>query len=41
MIQFDDRSAPVAGRFNSYEQVQRLLEYMIKPEFTERSDKYY
>jgi hypothetical protein len=40
-IQFDDRSVPLAGRFTDYEQVRRLVEYMMKPEFSERLDKYY
>jgi 2-polyprenyl-3-methyl-5-hydroxy-6-metoxy-1,4-benzoquinol methylase/glycosyltransferase involved in cell wall biosynthesis len=40
-LRFDDRSTTLAGRFNDYAQVQRLIEYMVSPEFTERLDKYY
>jgi glycosyltransferase involved in cell wall biosynthesis/SAM-dependent methyltransferase len=40
-LSFDDRAVNIAGRFNDVDQVKRLMDAMIQPEFTDRLDRYY
>jgi 2-polyprenyl-3-methyl-5-hydroxy-6-metoxy-1,4-benzoquinol methylase/glycosyltransferase involved in cell wall biosynthesis len=40
-IQLDDRSTTLEGRFESYEQVERLTKQLLKDEFKERTGRYY
>lgn len=40
-VQLDDRQAPIAGVFESYEEAERMLGAMLKPEFERRRSKYY
>lgn len=40
-LALDDRSATIAGKFENYEQVERVLAQVLKPEFADRTSRYY
>ena len=40
-IQLEDRQATFDGSFTSYEQMERVVAQMLKPEFADRASKYY
>jgi glycosyltransferase involved in cell wall biosynthesis/2-polyprenyl-3-methyl-5-hydroxy-6-metoxy-1,4-benzoquinol methylase len=40
-IALDDRSTPIAGLFESYEEAERMVANVLKPEFERRRSKYY
>jgi 2-polyprenyl-3-methyl-5-hydroxy-6-metoxy-1,4-benzoquinol methylase len=40
-LALDDRSAPIEGLFESYEEAERMIAAILKPEFERRRSKYY
>ncbi len=40
-VQMEDRHAVLEGRFDSYEQIERVLRQLLTDEFTERTSRYY
>lgn len=40
-VKFDDRSAALTSRFESYESLEKVFKQLIEPEFRERTSKYY
>lgn len=40
-LALDDRSATIAGRFENLDQLQRIIDQMLKPEFEDRNSRYY
>jgi hypothetical protein len=41
IIKFDDRSATLGSRFDSYESLERVFKQLVEPEFKERGSRYY
>lgn len=40
-VQLDDRSTVLEGRFENYDQIERLTKQLLKDEFKERTGRYY